>query len=102
MIVLEKGPYRLEHTAICIGKFDGLHRGHRLLIDGIGSYKHKQNVLFTFSFPNTASIYSEREKRYLAEQLGTFTLTARSITGFRTCRRKRFCRKSCWNNAART
>ncbi len=70
MIVLEKGPYRLEHTAICIGKFDGLHRGHRLLIDGIGSYKHKQNVLFTFSFPNTASIYSEREKRYLAEQLG--------------------------------
>ena len=70
MIVLEKRPYRLEHTAICIGKFDGLHGGHRLLIDGIDSYKEKQNVLFTFSFPDTASIYSEREKRYLAEQLG--------------------------------
>lgn len=70
MIVLERMPYRLEHTAVCIGKFDGLHCGHRLLIDGINKYEKKQKVLFTFSFPDTGSIYSEREKRYLAEKLG--------------------------------
>ena len=70
MIVLEKMPYRLEHTAICIGKFDGLHSGHRLLIDSIREYENKQKVLFTFSFPDTGSIYSEQEKRFLAEKLG--------------------------------
>lgn len=70
MIVLEKMPYRLEHTAICIGKFDGLHCGHRVLIDSIRQYENKQKVLFTFSFPDTGSIYSEQEKRFLAEKLG--------------------------------
>lgn len=70
MIVLEKMPYRLKHTAICIGKFDGLHSGHRLLTDSIRKYKDKTKVLFTFSFSDTKSLYSAKEKRYLAEKLG--------------------------------
>lgn len=70
MIVLEEMPYRLKNTAICIGKFDGLHCGHRLLTDSIQSYPDKTKVLFTFSIPNTKNIYAPEEKRYLAEQMG--------------------------------
>lgn len=70
MIVLEKGPYRLENTAVCIGKFDGLHSGHRMLIEAVRKCRNETKVLFTFSFPNAAYIYSREEKRYLAESLG--------------------------------
>lgn len=70
MIVLEEMPYRLKNTAICIGKFDGMHCGHRLLTDSIRACRDKTKVLFTFSIPNTKSIYAPEEKRYLAEQLG--------------------------------
>lgn len=70
MIVLEQKPYQLEHTAVCIGKFDGLHSGHRLLLDSIRECRNMQKVLFTFSFPDSEYIYSVEEKRYLAEKLG--------------------------------
>lgn len=70
MIVLEDMPYQLKNTAVCIGKFDGLHSGHRLLTDSIQSYQNKTKVLFTFSFPGAENIYDSEEKRYLAEQLG--------------------------------
>lgn len=70
MVVLEQRPYQLKHTAICIGKFDGLHAGHRLLIDSIKTYQEKLKVLFTFSFLESEYIYSKEEKRYLAERLG--------------------------------
>lgn len=70
MIVLEQMPYKLNNTAVCIGKFDGLHCGHRLLTDSIARYENRQKVLFTFSFPDGRQIYSEQEKRYLAEKLG--------------------------------
>lgn len=70
MVVLEQRPYQLEHTAVCIGKFDGLHAGHRLLTDSIKTYREKLKVLFTFSFPESEYIYSSEEKRYLAKRLG--------------------------------
>lgn len=70
MIILEKGPYRLENTAVCIGKFDGLHSGHRMLLEAVRACRRETRVLFTFSFPNLPSIYSKEEKRYLAEMLG--------------------------------
>ncbi len=70
MVVLEQRPYQLKHTAVCIGKFDGLHAGHRLLIDSIKTYREKLKMLFTFSFPESEYIYSREEKRYLAERLG--------------------------------
>ncbi len=70
MLILDKLPCRLENTAVCIGKFDGLHSGHRLLLDSIRSYENMRKVLFTFSFPGTACLYSTEEKRDLAERLG--------------------------------
>lgn len=70
MIILENRPYELKDTAICIGKFDGLHSGHRLLVESIQKYKDLKKVLLTFSFKESDCIYSEEEKRKLAEELG--------------------------------
>lgn len=70
MKILEHGPYKLNNTAVCIGKFDGLHSGHRLLLDSIRESKDLTRVLFTFRFSGSKHIYSSLEKRYLAEKLG--------------------------------
>lgn len=70
MRILEKRPFELRDTAVCIGKFDGLHSGHRLLTDSLSRYDKLKKVLFTFSFGNAPGIYSSEEKRYLAEKLG--------------------------------
>ena len=42
---------QLQHTAVALGKFDGLHRGHQLLFDKLAYYQEKgyQTVIFTFS-----------------------------------------------------
>lgn len=64
------------NTKIVIGKFDGVHVGHRRLIrkmieenDGLKS------VVFTFSFDSTVTfnsdhIYSEKEKENIFRELG--------------------------------
>lgn len=70
MRILEKEPYELKNTAVCIGKFDGLHSGHQLLLESIGGHSEFQKVLFTFSFKETDQIYTLEEKKYLAKQLG--------------------------------
>ncbi len=70
MIVLEKGPYQLSDTVVCIGKFDGLHSGHQLLIDAVRNSTCKTKVMFTFTFETAEHIYSTEEKKYLAEQMG--------------------------------
>ena len=51
MIVVKKQPYQMKNTAVCIGKFDGLHMGHQSLIAEISKYTQYQKVLFTFAFP---------------------------------------------------
>lgn len=70
MKFLENRPFQLNDTAVCIGKFDGLHSGHRLLVDSLHKYEQLQKVLFTFSFGEAENIYSEEEKRFLAGKLG--------------------------------
>lgn len=69
MIQLEKRPYSLNDTAICIGKFDGLHEGHRLLADALDDLYTK--VMFTFQFEGkNDQIYTETEKVYICEKAG--------------------------------
>ena len=49
-IISEKGGFRLKDTAVALGKFDGIHRGHKLLIDEILSHTGEgvSSVVFTF------------------------------------------------------
>ena len=60
---------RSEKMALCIGKFDGFHKGHRLLIEEAKETGCPVGVL-TFLFSHTETIDSVEEKRNLAEKLG--------------------------------
>ena len=58
-----------EKTALCIGKFDGFHRGHQVLIDEALSTGCRVAVL-TFVFNRTDTIDSIEEKREIARLRG--------------------------------
>ena len=70
--------FQLHNTVVTLGKFDGLHRGHQLLIKYIMEQKKVGFTAVMFSFMyhpgNLFSdkeinlIYTEEEKRYLLEQ----------------------------------
>lgn len=76
--------FKLTNTAVALGKFDGLHRGHQVLINQINQYKEKGmlSVVFTFDYhPNSLFgdkeqnlIYTYAERRMIAERLGVDVL----------------------------
>ena len=72
--------FELEPSAVCIGKFDGIHRGHRLLIQAAKKTKLPV-VMFTFESTRQNGIYSQAEKEDLAEKAGVdinlFSITLR-------------------------
>lgn len=75
---------RMENTAVAIGKFDGLHRGHQSLIQKINSYKNNKmtSVVLTFNYHPASLIqgrdpqliYTSSERRVLAERMGVDVL----------------------------
>ena len=62
---------RLHNSAVTLGKFDGLHRGHRKLVEKITAQKKEgcQAVLVAFTAKNT-SLLSREERLRLLERLG--------------------------------
>lgn len=69
MQIIDNLDFQLHETAVCIGKFDGIHKGHRLLVEEV----KKGNlipVMFTFAMSGGKNIYSQKEKHHLAEELG--------------------------------
>ena len=72
--------YIEENTVISLGKFDGIHRGHELLLEHLAAQKERglAGVIFTFDIPprqnveHTVSkvLTTSREKRDMFEQLG--------------------------------
>ena len=69
MTVINKRPYQLKNSAVCIGKFDGLHRGHQSLIEEISRFSDCNKVLITFAFSKAPYILSPEENRTKAENL---------------------------------
>lgn len=63
-----------EKTAVSIGKFDGLHRGHRSLIEDINDFKeknsHSSTIIMTFSGISKTYLSSSAEKYSLVEKTG--------------------------------
>lgn len=63
-----------EKTAVSIGKFDGLHRGHRSLVEDIKAFKkqnaHCSTIIMTFSGISKTYLSSSVEKYSLAEKMG--------------------------------
>ena len=65
------------NTKIAIGKFDGIHLGHRKLInsmlekdDGLKSLVFTFSMASTVSFATEGHMYSEEERRAIFEELG--------------------------------
>lgn len=71
--------FQLNNTAVCIGKFDGLHRGHRMLIHEAEN-SGLTMVMITFVFEKGKSIYSYEEKKILSEELGVDVMIAIPVT----------------------
>ena len=88
--ISENTDFKLKNTAVTLGKFDGLHQGHRLLIDEVLSLKGQgyRAVMFTFSYHpyNLFSdnelklIFTEEEKRARLETLGMDVLISYPFT----------------------
>lgn len=72
--------FQLKNTAVALGKFEGLHRGHQLLFDEIKKQKQQglKSVVFTFDMPPRSAlrgdqsyqqIYTKEERRLLLEEM---------------------------------
>lgn len=78
--------FQLKNSAVSLGKFDGLHRGHRKLFDCIlEEQKNGRNsVVFSFLFPpgnllndkEVSLIYTEEEKKELLHHMGMDVLVS--------------------------
>lgn len=72
--------FHTDNTAIALGKFDGVHLGHRLLIEGLLAEKKKGKTALVFTFGQAPSavlsggsrktIYTTEEKSFLFEKMG--------------------------------
>lgn len=83
--------FSLQNTCVTIGKFDGVHVGHRLLLGRLAQEKQKnggKSVVFTFSFHpgmffdgGLKLIYTEEEKKAVLAGCGVDVLVAYPFTG---------------------
>lgn len=56
--------FQLENTAVALGKFEGLHRGHQLLLKELVEFQKQglKSVMFTFDLPPNAVIKHDYAK----------------------------------------
>lgn len=64
------GLYVKEETAVTLGKFDGLHRGHQQLLKRIQGKSGLKSAVFTINSRKTGFLLTIEEKRKLLEQQG--------------------------------
>lgn len=76
----EARQFHTQKTAIALGKFDGIHIGHQMLMEGLRSEKQFGRNALVFTFGNVPSsvlngrvhksIYTQEEKAHYFEELG--------------------------------
>lgn len=79
MEILKGINFKIKNSAVSLGKFDGIHQGHRLLLQEILEKNAGVPTVFTFEMPENAGrtgdsfrqqIYSQREKDRILENIG--------------------------------
>lgn len=88
--IAEDTNFKLENCAVTLGKFDGLHLGHQLLMDQVISMKNQgyKAVMFSFSLhpgnlfseKEFETIYTEEEKVNRLKRTGLDTLVSYPFT----------------------
>lgn len=82
MDIIKGLDFKIQNSAVSLGKFDGIHKGHRLLLSEV--LKHKENIPTVFTFDVRSSdrkagsgmpvtrkvIYSQKEKECILGRLG--------------------------------
>ena len=63
--------YSLKKTAVTLGKFDGLHLGHQLLINKIRDYSNQEtnSVVFSFDMHRKALLTQKEQHHHLTGQV---------------------------------
>ena len=83
--------YHLKNTAVALGKFEGIHIGHQLLIDKIveKTAEGLTSVVFTFDRPPSATlqhvtdypqIYTRQERQQILKDKGVDVLIEHPFT----------------------
>ena len=63
--------FRLKNSSISLGKFDGIHRGHRFLLEKVTGQEESVPTVFTFeTSPSVSKIYTQKEKDWILSRLG--------------------------------
>ena len=71
MEVIEGFDFSIKDSAVSLGKFDGIHLGHRLLLKKIRQKEGLVPTVFTFSMGSMASrLYTQQEKNQVLEGMG--------------------------------
>lgn len=88
MIYISDKNFKLNNTAVTLGKFDGVHLGHKLLLDRIISERKLHSVMFTFDLHPSSLLthrkmqllFTNEEKRAFLEPTGLEYLIAYPFT----------------------
>lgn len=63
--------FSLKNSSVSLGKFDGIHVGHRFLLQEVAHQRHLVPTAFTFeSRKGISKIYTQKEKDYVLQALG--------------------------------
>lgn len=90
MQYISQTDFQLKNTAVTLGKFDGIHLGHRRLLNCVKQYKEQglETVVFSFLLPPAALlseielnlIFTEEEKKIELEKYGIDTVISYPFT----------------------
>lgn len=84
----------IADTVVALGKFEGLHKGHMLLINKVLQLSHetgKQSVVFSIDMLGTKRIYTIPERNRILEEIGIdFNITCEFTKKFASMKPEAF------------
>lgn len=71
MEIITGRDFKLENSSVSLGKFDGVHRGHRFLLSRVLEQREHTPTVFTFQMgADSERLYVQHEKDRILEGLG--------------------------------
>lgn len=71
MEIIKGLDFWMKESSVSLGKFDGIHQGHRSLLKNVLQQEKFIPTVFTFeSNPAVSKIYTQEEKNWILDQMG--------------------------------